>query len=74
MQAWFNKQSRLVQFLLLLIPVVNWLVELFVRGEKFFKEGGIVNLLMLIVAIFSFGILGWIDLVWTLLFNHLVLA
>ena len=74
MQAWFNKQSRLVQFLLLLIPVVNWLFELFVRGEKFFKEGGIVNLLMLIVAIFSFGILGWIDLVLTLLFNHLVLA
>ncbi len=29
--TWFNKQSRIVQLILLLIPVVNWIVELVVR-------------------------------------------
>ena len=29
--TWFNRQSRIVQILLLLIPVVNWIVEIIVR-------------------------------------------
>ncbi len=31
LMTWFNKQSRIVQLILLLIPVVNWIVELVVR-------------------------------------------
>ena len=31
MATWFNKQSRLVQIILLLIPIVNWVVEILVR-------------------------------------------
>lgn len=31
MAVWFNKQSRLVQILLLLIPGVNWVVEILIR-------------------------------------------
>lgn len=31
MEKWFERQSRLVQILLLLIPVVNWFVEVLVR-------------------------------------------
>ena len=33
MEKWFEKQSRLVQIILLLIPVVNWVVEILVRWE-----------------------------------------
>ncbi len=71
--TWFNKQSRLVQIILLLIPVVNEIVEIFVRWETFFKKGGIVRLIISILTI-PFGIIfGWIDLVWVLLFKKLFL-
>lgn len=71
--TWFNKQSRLVQIILLLIPVVNEIVEIVVRWETFFKKGGIVRLIISILTI-PFGIIfGWIDLVWVLLFKKLFL-
>ncbi len=71
--TWFNKQSRLVQILLLLIPVVNWIVELFVRWSTWFKKGGIIRLIICILTI-PFGIIfGWVDLIWCLLFKHLFL-
>lgn len=38
--TWFNKQSRLVQLILLLIPGVNWITEIVVRWSTFFKRGG----------------------------------
>ena len=31
MEKWFEKQSRLVQLILLFIPFVNWIVEIGVR-------------------------------------------
>lgn len=69
--TWFNKQSRLVQVLLLLIPVVNEIVEIVVRWSTFFKKGGLVRLVISILTI-PFGmIFGWIDLVWVLLFKKL---
>ena len=68
--TWFNKQSRLVQFLLLLIPFVNWIVELAVRWGTYFKKGGIIRLVICILTI-PFGIIfGWVDLVWVLLFRR----
>ena len=71
--TWFNKQRRLVQIILLLIPVVNEIVEIFVRWETFLKKGGIVRLIISILTI-PFGIIfGWIDLVWVLLFKKLFL-
>ena len=70
---WFNSQSRLVQLLLLLIPVVNWIVEIFVRVTAVLEKPNLGNLLGLIFGIII-PIFGWIDLVWVLLFNHLLLA
>ncbi len=71
--TWFNKQSRLVQVLLLLIPVVNEIVEIVVRWSTFFKKGGLVRLVISILTI-PFGmIFGWIDVVWVLLFKKLFL-
>ena len=72
--TWFNKQSRLVQLLLLLIPFVNWVTELVVRWSTFLKKGGLVRLIICIVVTFGGGvILGYIDLVWVLLFKKLCL-
>lgn len=71
--TWFNRQSRLVQVLLLLIPVVNWITEIVVRWSTFFKKGGIIRLIVCIVVTFLGIIVGWIDLIWVLITKHLFL-
>ena len=71
--TWFNKQSRLVQILLLLIPFVNWVTELVVRWSTWQKKGGLLRLIICIVTIPAGVIFGWIDLIWILLFKKLFL-
>lgn len=71
--TWFNKQSRLVQILLLLIPGINWICEIFVRWTTYLKKGGLIRLVISIITI-PFGmVFGWVDLVWVLLFKKLFL-
>ena len=71
--TWFNRQCRLVQLLLLLIPGVNWIVELVVRWTTFLKRGGIIRFLICIL-VSAFGLVfGWLDFVWVLLFKRLFL-
>ena len=71
--TWFNKQSRLVQILLLIIPFVNWIVELYVRWSTWLKKGGTVRLVVcLVVTIFGI-VIGWLDAIWCFLFKHLFL-
>ena len=74
MKAWFNKQSRLVQLILLLIPFVNWIVELCVRWSNFFEKKSGFSLIVAIVYTILGMPLGWLDFVWCLLFKHLVFA
>ena len=74
MMKWFNKQSRLVQILLLLIPVVNWIIEILVRISAAFEKPTLVHILVGIFVIFIGLPFGWIDLIWVLLFNHLLLC
>lgn len=72
--TWFNKQSRLVQILLLLIPGVNWITEIVVRWSTFLKKGGLLRLIICILVTIPSGIaFGWIDLIWILLFKKLFL-
>ncbi len=73
MDTWFHKQSKLVQVLLLLIPVVNYIVEILVRWSAFFKKGGALRLVICIIVTIPTGIIiGWLDAIWTLLFNKLL--
>ncbi|MBO7762094.1 MAG: hypothetical protein J6T24_04795 [Clostridia bacterium] len=72
--TWFNKQSRLVQLLLLLIPFVNWITELVVRWSTFLKKGGLLRLVICIIVTVGGGfIFGWLDFIWVLLFKKLFL-
>lgn len=71
--TWFNKQSRLVQIILLLIPGVNWITEILVRWSTYLKKGGVVRLIISIVVTIFGLVFGWIDLVWVLLFKKLLL-
>ena len=73
MNVWFHKQNKLVQVLLLLIPVVNYIVEILVRWSAFFKKGGLIRLIVCIIVTIPSGIIiGWLDAIWTLLFNKLL--
>ena len=71
--TWFNKQSRLVQVLLLLIPIVSWVVEIYVRVTAVLQKPTVGNILGLVFGLII-PVFGWLDLIWVLLFNHLVLA
>ena len=70
---WFNSQSRLVQLILLLIPFVNWIVEIFVRVTAVVDKPTTENILGVIFGLII-PVFGWIDLIWVLLFNHLCLC
>ena len=70
---WFNSQSRLVQLILLLIPFVNWIVEIFVRVTAVVEKPTTENILGVIFGLII-PVFGWIDLIWVLLFNHLCLC
>lgn len=74
MARWFNKQSRLVQIILLLIPVVNWIVEVCVRWSAFLKSKSVITLITAIVVTFLGIVVGWIDVIWCLLFKHMIFA
>ncbi len=74
MAKWFNSQSRLVQIILLLIPFVNWIVEILVRWSAFLTTKSILQLLAAIVVTFGGLFIGWLDVIWCLLFKHMILA
>lgn len=71
---WFNSQSRLVQIILLLIPGVNWIVEIVVRWSAFLHKGTALRLIIALVVTFIGFFIGWLDVIWCLLFKHLIFA
>ena len=73
-RGWFNSQSRLVQILLLLIPVVNWVTELCVRWSKALETKSVLDIVLALLVTFFGLVFGWVDLVWILIFNHLLLG
>ncbi len=73
MDAWFHKQNKLIQVILLIIPVVNYIVEILVRWSAFLKKGGVIRLVVCIIVTIPTGIIiGWLDAIWTLVFNKLL--
>ena len=60
----FKDLPRWLQIVLLAIPFCNYVVEIVLRIFAVIKKASVLNIVMLIVAVFGFGvILGWIDLV-----------
>lgn len=70
----FNKLPRLVQFILLLIPFVNWITEVIVRFSVAMEKKSALNLVIAILVLIFGVVFGWIDCIWVLLFHHLILA
>lgn len=73
---WFNKQSRLVQLVLLLIPGVNWITELLVRVSRFLRTNDGKDLVVLILSVIPVTgvVLGYLDFFCVLLYKHLAFA
>ena len=72
---WFNEQSRLIQVLLLIIPVVGWIVEILVRLSAVLRNSSTENILGLVIfGFFNFWILGIVDLIYLILNGKLILC
>jgi hypothetical protein len=73
---WFNNQSRLIQLILLLIPVVNWVVEALIRLSVMLRTKSVLHIVVFLLFVFVgwCPVLGWIDLIYCLLTGHLILA
>lgn len=73
---WFNQQERLVQIILLLIPVVGWIVELLVRLSVALRTKSTLHAIVFVL----FVVVGWgwilnvADLIYLLMNGHLYLA
>ena len=70
----FQKLPRLAQILLLLIPFVNWITEIVVRVDAVLTKTDTRNILGLILGVCVGFVFGWVDLIWVLLFKHLILC
>lgn len=72
--GWFNKQSRIIQIILLLIPGVNWITEILVRWSAAIHNKSIITIIVAVLVTFFGLAIGWVDLIWCLLFRHLIFA
>jgi len=71
----FKSLPRLVQIILLLIPGVNWLTEILVRGSAALHGKAMAQIVVLIFAILPTGVLlGWIDMFSCLFTKKLILT
>ncbi len=68
----FKKQPRLIQILLLLIPVVNWVTEILVRTSALIHQRNLKTVIGFVLGLFLGFAFGWVDLIWCLLFKHLI--
>lgn len=73
---WFKKQSNLVKFILLILPVVGWFVEVYIRWTQVMKNASVLNIIVAIVYTFAgwAWILGAIDAVLSLLGKDVLFA
>lgn len=73
--TWFHKQSKVIQIVLLILPLVGWIVDLLVRWSAFIKNQSVVNLVMaLVITLFGeFWILTILDAVMIVLNDKLFL-
>ncbi|MBR4942676.1 MAG: hypothetical protein IKZ28_01480 [Clostridia bacterium] len=73
--GWFYGQNFLIQLILLLIPGVNWVVEILVRWSAWLKTKSLITLIFAILVTFPTGVaIGLLDFIWLLLFRHLLFA
>ena len=73
---WFNSQSIVIKAILLLIPGVNWVMELLIRLSVMLRTKSVLHIVVFIVFLcVGWGwFLGVIDFIYMLLTGHLIFA
>ena len=74
MVKWFNEQSNIVKFILLILPFVGWVCELVIRWAAVLEEASVKNIVVALIYTF-FGwawVLGVIDAILALLDKKLL--
>ncbi|MDY4675699.1 MAG: hypothetical protein SO373_00925 [Candidatus Borkfalkiaceae bacterium] len=73
---WFNSQSVLLKAILLLIPGVNWVMELLIRLSVMLRTKSVLHIVVFIVFLcVGWGwFLGVIDFIYMLVTGHLIFA
>ncbi|MDY6276220.1 MAG: hypothetical protein SPL75_01895 [Bacilli bacterium] len=73
---WFNSQSRLVQVIIFILPIVGWVVEILVRLSALLRKQSTTNILGFVLYLLVGGL--WIpvlvDLVYLILKGKLILT
>ena len=71
---WLHKQNKIIQIILLIIPPINWVMELLIRFSKFLRKTDDIMLLLVAILCIPFGVvIGWVDAVWVLLNDKFIL-
>ena len=69
-----HKLNRVVQIVILAVPFINWIVEIFMRWTDYIEKKEVVRLVVAILATVFLGtILGWVDLICFLLTDKFLL-
>ena len=73
---WFNSQAIWLKALLMLIPGVNWVTEILIRGSIALRTKDVLHIVVFAVFII-FGwtaIIGIIDFIYLIVKGHLILG
>ena len=70
---WLEKQDKLIKVILLLIPFVGWVCEILVRLSAVLRKASSTNLLGLVLYIFFGWVLQFVDLIFEILNDKMVL-
>lgn len=66
----FNELSKLVRVILLLIPFVNWIIEILIRVSAVMRNSSTYNIVGLVLGIVGNAIFGWVDLLFVIFKNR----
>lgn len=70
-----KKLNKVVVIILLLIPGINWIVEIVLRLLDMIEKPDLQHILMFVLVLIGFGnIIGWIDLILYLVNGNFLLA
>lgn len=69
---WFNEQSRLLRFILLIIPFVGWVVEVLVRLSALIRKASTLNIIGFILFLVGGVIFAYIDLIVLLITGKMI--
>lgn len=68
----FRDLPKLVRILLLLIPILNWITEVVIRWNHAKREGTNFYLVLAIIYTFFGQILGFVDLIYNIVYDKLL--